>query len=164
MVYDSIQHIIELNEQNRHKSTEKKSALKLIVMNSAGVRNTLADAPLACADKALIATLKLLLPPHADNERTAQLCQRYANNPHLQTVVVRPDTLIDTDSISPYQPHTSPTRSALFNPGQVSRTNVAHFMWQLLSDSNLWQQWAGKMPVLYSSASELVKSSRQPAL
>ncbi len=32
-------------------------------------------------------------------------------------------------------------RSALFNPGKVSRINVAHFMAGLITNEKTWQKW-----------------------
>lgn len=44
----------------------------------------------------------------------------------------------------------APTRSAIFNAGQTSRINVAHFMADLLTDDTRWSAWSGQMPVLYN--------------
>ena len=64
---------------------------------------------------------------------------------------MRPDGLIDEDTVSSYTVHESPTRSAIFNAGKTSRINVAHFMTELASSESLWQEWKGKMPVIYNS-------------
>ncbi|WP_262887982.1 SDR family oxidoreductase [Draconibacterium halophilum] len=63
---------------------------------------------------------------------------------------VRPDDLIDENEVTPYEIHPSPTRSALFNAGKVSRINVAHFMAELITDNDTWNKWKGQMPVIYS--------------
>jgi len=46
---------------------------------------------------------------------------------------------------------TGATRSALFASGVTSRINVAHFMANLITDDHLWQQWKGRMPVIYNT-------------
>ncbi len=52
-----------------------------------------------------------------------------------------------------YEIHPSPTRSAIFNAGEISRINVGHFMANLISDDNLWKKWKGQMPVIYNKSS-----------
>jgi hypothetical protein len=65
-------------------------------------------------------------------------------------VVVRPDSLRDEDDVTGYSIHTSPTRSAIFDPGSTSRINVAHFMADLITNDQLWDNWEGQMPVIYN--------------
>ncbi|OOY35540.1 hypothetical protein BOV90_03935 [Solemya velum gill symbiont] len=45
--------------------------------------------------------------------------------------------------------HTSPVRNVIFNAGKTSRINVADFMSDLAVKSELWNEWKGKMPVIY---------------
>ena len=63
---------------------------------------------------------------------------------------MRPDGLIDEDAVTEYDVHPSPIRSAIFDAGQVSRINVAHFMAELITNDETWQTWKGQMPVIYS--------------
>ena len=65
-------------------------------------------------------------------------------------MAVRPDTLIDEDFLSEYEIYASPVRSALFNPGKTSRINVGNFMARLILENDLWEEWKGKMPVIYN--------------
>lgn len=125
---------------------------KIVLMNTAGNRNRDLAEPISLSERLLISLLRLLLPPHPDNEKAADHLRALVgqSNPRLAWVVVRPDTLIDQTAISPYDVHPSPTRSALFNPGKTSRINVAHFMARLLLEAELWVQWRGKMPVIYN--------------
>jgi hypothetical protein len=58
--------------------------------------------------------------------------------------------LTDADQVSEYSTHPSPTRSAIFNPGKTSRINVADFMARLITDAALWDEWKGRMPVVYN--------------
>ena len=71
----------------------------------------------------------------------------------IEWTAVRPDGLIDEKTVSKYTLHPSPTRSAIFNAGKISRINVAHFMADLITDNNTWNKWKGQMPVIYNSAS-----------
>jgi len=59
---------------------------------------------------------------------------------------------VDLEAVTPYDAHTSPTRSAIFNAGKTSRINTAHFMADLLTETARFAQWCGKMPVLYNQA------------
>jgi nucleoside-diphosphate-sugar epimerase len=60
--------------------------------------------------------------------------------------------LSDEDQVTEYEVHPSSTRSAIFNAGATSRLNVAHFMADLITDSDTWNRWKGKMPVIYNKA------------
>ena len=71
-------------------------------------------------------------------------------NPHIEWVAVRPDNLINEENVTEYSLHTSPIRSALFNPGKTSRINVGHFMTRLITDDIIWNKWKGQMPVIYN--------------
>lgn len=64
-----------------------------------------------------------------------------------------PDALTDTPEVSPYVLHRSPTHSAIFGKGQPRRSNVAHFMAELITDDGSWRQWKGQMPVIYDADS-----------
>jgi len=134
------------------KAIEPSKPIQLILMSSTGCKNTDANEPTSIAQRLVILLLKLLLPPHADNE-TAHACLRSEigpNNPHVEWVIVRPDSLVDQDEVTPYDICPSPIRSAIFDAGKSSRMNVADFMAILLSDPNVWTKWAGQMPVLYN--------------
>ncbi|WP_162417947.1 SDR family oxidoreductase [Cyclobacterium roseum] len=98
--------------------------------------------------------IRHLLPPHADNEQASEYLRLEigAKDPHIEWVVVRPDSLIDQSEVTAYQAFPSPTRSALFNPGKTSRIHVGNFMARLLVENELWEQWKGQMPVLYNRA------------
>ena len=98
--------------------------------------------------------LRFLLPPHADNEQVADYLRSKLgpNNGLIEWAVVRPDSLIDEAQVTEYELHPSPTRSAIFDPGKISRINVGHFMADLLTTDDTWQQWQGQMPVIYNKA------------
>lgn len=125
---------------------------RMILMNSAGVSNRDMHEPLSRGHRLVIGLLRLLLPPHADNEQAADYLRTEIGQAQqaLEWVVVRPDTLTDADSVSEYSLHIAPIRSALFDPGSTSRINVAHFMAELSVDQDCWQRWKGQMPVIYN--------------
>ncbi len=126
--------------------------VKIVLMNTAGNRNRDLNEPISPGERLVIALLRLLLPPHPDNEKAADFLRLNIGQSHqmIEWSVVRPDNLIDKDKVSAYQLYASPTRSALFNPGQTSRINVANFMARLISDNDLWRVWKGQMPVIYN--------------
>lgn len=64
---------------------------------------------------------------------------------------MRPDGLVDHDEVSEYELHPSPTRSAIFDSGQTSRINVAHFMASLLTEEEPWARWKGATPVIHDA-------------
>ena len=104
------------------------------------------------AERTAVGALRLLLPPHVDNEKAAEFLRSEigGTDKQIEWVVVRPDSLIDEEEVSAYELHPSPIRSALFDPGKTSRINVGHFMAELISDDAKWNEWKGQMPVLYN--------------
>ena len=80
--------------------------------------------------KDVIWLLRILVPPHIDNEEAADFLRMEIgqNDNTIKWVVVRPSSLINEEDVSDYKTYTSPTRSAIFNDGKVSRVNVAAFM------------------------------------
>lgn len=125
--------------------------VKFILMSSSGVRNTQNGEPVSFAHKIVITLLRLLIPPHRDNEKATHYLQKKIGNtnPFVEWVAVRPDSLINEYSPSHYHIEPKPTRDALFNAGKVSRINVAHFMAALADDTKLWGRWRFQTPVIY---------------
>jgi hypothetical protein len=126
--------------------------VKVVLMNTVGNRNRDLDERISFGQKVVMALIRLLVPPHRDNEKAADHLRTEIgeNNPFIEWVVVRPDSLINEEQVSEYELHSSPTRSALFNPGKTSRINVGHFMAHLISDNEIWGKWKGQMPVIYN--------------
>lgn len=136
------------------KYNKLQRAVKFVLMNTTGNRNRDLEEPISFAQKCVIGLLRLLLPPHVDNEKAADYLRIEIgqNNPYVEWTAVRPDGLINEEMITDYKIYPSPTRSAIFNAGKVSRINVAHFMARLIDDADLWAKWKGQMPVIYSAA------------
>ncbi len=129
-----------------------KKETKILLMNTTGNRNKDLNEKGSFAENIVIKTISKLLPPQADNEEAAEYLRKDIGQAHpsIEWVVIRPDGLINEENVSNYQAHTSPTRSAIFNAGKTSRINVGNFMARLITETNLWNQWKGQMPVIYN--------------
>lgn len=140
---------------NAIKANEPKQPVRFILMNTTGNRNRNLHEPISFAQKCVIGLLRLILPPHVDNEKAADYLRTEIgqNNPFIKWTAVRPDGLINENEVTPYEIHPSPTRSAIFNAGKISRINVAHFMANLIGSEDLWLKWQGQMPVIYNKSS-----------
>ena len=121
-------------------------------MNTAGNSNRDLDEQISAGQKCVIGLLRLMLPPHADNEDAADYLRTQIgqNDPIIEWAVVRPDALIDEAKKTEITVYPSPIRSAIFDSGKISRINVACFMADLIDDEDVWKQWVGKMPVIYN--------------
>ncbi|GAB4517874.1 MAG: SDR family oxidoreductase [Anaerolineae bacterium] len=128
--------------------------VRFVLMNTAGNSNRDLAEPVSSAHKAATAFIRLVLPPHTDNENAADYLRLKVgqNDRLIKWVVVRPDTLINNDTVTAYETHPSPIRDAIFNPGKTSRINVAHFMADLIVNPETWNKWQGQMPVIYNKA------------
>ncbi|GAA4270662.1 NAD(P)-dependent oxidoreductase [Hyunsoonleella aestuarii] len=140
---------------NAIETNKPDSPIKFVLMNTTGNRNVDLNEPISFAQKCVIGLLRLLLPPHVDNEKAADYLRTHIgkNNQFIEWAAVRPDSLIDEDKITNYEIHPSPIRSAIFNAGKTSRINVGHFMASLIGDNDLWNKWKGQMPVIYNKSS-----------
>jgi len=126
--------------------------VKYVLMNTTGNKNRDLSEQTSFRHNAVVSLLRLLLPPHVDNEQAADYLRRKIgqNHPLIQWAAVRPDGLTDATSVSEYELHRSPTRDPIFDAGTTSRINVAHFMADLITDDEQWQRWQGQMPVIYN--------------
>jgi nucleoside-diphosphate-sugar epimerase len=140
------------NAINADKSEEPT---KFVLMNTAGNSNRDLHEPISFGQRCVIGLLRLLLPPHVDNEKAADYLRTKIGQDDgaIEWVVVRPDNLIDEDKVTEYEVYPSPTRSAIFDAGSTSRINVGHFMAHLITDDDAWDKWKGQMPVIYNKAS-----------
>ena len=138
---------------NAVKANEPLYPVKFVLMNTTGNRNRDLNEQVSTRQKFVIGLIRLLLPPHADNEDAAEYLRTQIgqNDGTIQWAVVRPDSLIDEAELTEISVHPSPTRSAIFDPGKTSRINLACFIADLICDEELWRQWMGKMPVIYNT-------------
>jgi nucleoside-diphosphate-sugar epimerase len=136
------------------KANNPAHCVKFVLMNTAGNSNRDAVERISFAQRCTVGLIRLLLPPHSDNEQAADYLRVEIGQNHrmIEWAVVRPDNLIDEREVTGYEVYPSPTRSAIFNPGITSRMNVANFMAELIVDQDTWDKWKGQMPVIYNSA------------
>ncbi|MFK7803392.1 MAG: NAD(P)-dependent oxidoreductase [Anaerolineae bacterium] len=139
-----------LCEAIRRNNPEKP--VKFVLMNTTGNRNLDLNESISLAEKAVVGLLRLLLPPHSDNEQAAGYLSKVVgqHDQQVEWVAVRPDGLLDIDTVSEYEIHPSPIVSAIFGGGKTSRINVAHFKADLITSDSSWAQWKGQMPVIYN--------------
>lgn len=138
---------------NAIKMSRPQAPVKFVLMNTAGNRNRDLAEPISLTQRGVVGLIRLLVPPHADNEQAADYLRNIIgqNNPLIEWVAVRPDDLVNELEVSGYEVYASPTRSAIFDAGSTSRINVGHFMAELINQDALWKRWRGKMPVIYNS-------------
>ncbi|MFK7788815.1 MAG: NAD(P)-dependent oxidoreductase [Phycisphaeraceae bacterium] len=134
------------------KTHPPQKPVRFVLMNTAGNRDRVLNEPVSLAQRCVVGLIRLLVPPHADNEQAADYLRREISpdDSAVQWSVVRPDTLLNEADVTPYAIHPSPTRSAIFNAGKTSRVNVAHFMAALMTEQSIWDQWRTRMPVIYN--------------
>jgi nucleoside-diphosphate-sugar epimerase len=134
---------------NSHKSGKP---VKFVLMGTTAYRNPDLQEPRSLVERGVFALIRLLLPPHVDNEMAADYLRSDVGHKRgpIEWVVVRPDTLVNNDSVTEYEVCSSPTRSPIFNAGKTSRVNVAHFMADLITGNGAWNRWRGQMPVIYN--------------
>ncbi|MDH3650118.1 MAG: SDR family oxidoreductase [Saprospiraceae bacterium] len=147
LVTDAARRLCDVIKENKSENTTR-----FVLMNTAGNSNRDLHEPVSFGQRCVIGLLRLLLPPHVDNENAADFLRTKLDhdNRAIEWAVVRPDNLIDEDEVTEYEIHPSPIRSAIFNAGQTSRINVGHFMAELITDDATWKKWKGQMPVIYN--------------
>jgi putative NADH-flavin reductase len=147
LVTDAIKKVAKTIE-----SMNVDKTFKIILMNTTGNNNRDIPEHPPYSQRFVVALLRLLLPPHIDNEKAADFLRTKIGQNHnrIEWTAVRPDGLIDEDQISEYNIHISPVRNVIFNAGKTSRINVADFMSDLVVMPDLWNEWKGKMPVIYN--------------
>jgi len=124
-------------------------AVRLVLMSSVSVNGPrAADARRGAFEKIFLWVFRGLMPPAADNQYAADYLQNKIGlvDPAIQWVVVRPDSLVDGD-VSKYTVHEGLV-TGLFKPKTTTMANVAHFMCELVTKSEFWEAWKGKMAVI----------------
>ena len=136
------------NAIEKNKSPEPT---KFILMNTVGVQNFDREEKRTWFERGLLILLRHTLPPHCDNETAAEYLYRNVGkeNKYIEWCSVRPDSLINAQ-ISPYEIIESPN-TGIFTGRPTTRSNVAHFMAELIENSELWNTWKFKMPVIMNS-------------
>jgi hypothetical protein len=138
------------------KANNLDGSTKFVLMNTTGNSNRDLNEQISFSQKCVIWLLRSLLPPHVDNENAADYLRTQIGQSDgtIEWAVVRPDGLINETETSEVTLHPSPTRSAIFDAGITSRINVGRFMTDLISDDPSWNEWKGKIPVIYNVGRE----------
>lgn len=127
--------------------------VRLILMSSVSVnRPGGLDARRGRLERAVVWTLRGLVPPARDHQRAADFLHDVIEpaDPHVQWVVVRPDSLKGGD-VTEYALHEGLVDS-LSRPGETNMANVAHFMCELATDAEVWTAWRGMLPVIVNAS------------
>jgi nucleoside-diphosphate-sugar epimerase len=130
------------------KKTQPTKPVKIILMGSNGVANPDGmDDVRPSGERALLSVIRALVPPHSDNEKAAAFLSNEigVDDANIEWVVVRPDELIE-GVVSKYDVFAKP-QQGLFGGGQTTRSNVAHFMGDLIMKDEIWNKWLYQMPV-----------------
>ena len=136
------------------KKNAANKPTKFVLMNTSGNSNRDLEEHISMGQRLVIGLIRILLPPHIDNEKAADYLRVNVsqNDNFIEWVAVRPDGLVNEDEVTKYELHASPIRSAIFEAGSISRINVGNFMARLIVENELWNKWKGQMPVMYSTA------------
>jgi hypothetical protein len=147
LVTDAIRRIREsIKKMNAHPS------IRLVLMSTTACLNADAGEKRKIGEQIVMFILRSLLPPQRDNEQAAHFLKSAAGvkDTDIEWIMVRPDTLVNEESVTGYSVHPSPIRSPVFNPGKTSRINVGNFIMRLLCEKDLWEKWKYQMPVIYN--------------
>lgn len=127
---------------------DSSTPTKFILMNTVGVQDPNLDERRTWFERGLLTFLRYTLPPHRDNETASEYLHRKVGrkNQRIEWCSVRPDSLIDAD-VAPYDINESPT-TGILTGRPTARANVAHFMTELIENSELWDKWRFRMPVV----------------
>jgi nucleoside-diphosphate-sugar epimerase len=141
------------------RANQPETPIRFVLMNTTGNSNRDIPEQISFAQRCVMALIRLLLPPHVDNEKAADYLRTQIgkNDSQIEWAAVRPDGLIDEAAVGEYEIYASPIRSAIFDAGTISRINVGHFMAELITDDELWEAWKGQMPVIYNKESSSLK-------
>ena len=141
------------------KANKPAEPVKFVLMNTTGNSNRDLAERISFGQKCVIWLLRLLLPPHVDNEKAADYLRTEIgqNDEVIEWAAVRPDKLIDVGEVTEYEVHSSPIRSAIFDAGTTSRINVGSFIADLITDGDTWNKWKGQMPVIYNKTRSQVE-------
>ena len=124
-------------------------------MSTVAVQNPDLNEKRTWFDRGLLTFLRHTLPPQRDNETASAHLHRNVRreNKHIEWCSVRPDSLIDA-ARSPYDINESPTTGVLTGR-PTARSNVAHFMTELIDDTEQWAMWKFRMPVVMNATDRI---------
>eukprot|EP01060_Flectonema_neradi_P013227 TRINITY_DN19_c0_g1_i8.p1 TRINITY_DN19_c0_g1~~TRINITY_DN19_c0_g1_i8.p1 ORF type:complete len:262 (+),score=66.56 TRINITY_DN19_c0_g1_i8:65-787(+) len=147
LITNSTERIHNIAERMNQSSTTTPTT-RYILMNGALTLNKDEGESSTWAHWFLTKLLKALMPPFRDNLDAAEFLRSHPNTPGFEWSVVRPGQLIDKSEVSEYTMTKSPACSL---PEATSRINVADAMRRLVTSDECWEQWKGKMPVVFDA-------------
>lgn len=134
------------------EALRSETPIRLVLMSTVSVhRSGGLDARRGGIERAVVAILRVLVPPAKDNQDAADFLMHEVgtSNQYVQWVAVRPDSLVEGD-VSAYALHDQLVAS-LAKPDQTAMSNVAHFMCELVCEPQAWGAWRGKLPVIVNT-------------
>jgi hypothetical protein len=135
------------------EANQPAEPVKYILMSSVSVnRPGRLDTRRGNLERSVLAITRGVVPPSKDNQRAADFLSSEigADNPFVQWVVVRSDTLME-GGVTEYAMHEGLV-DGLFKPGSTNMANVAHCMCELATDPKVWNDWKGKLPVVVNAS------------
>ena len=127
--------------------------IKFLLVSSVSVnRPGGADTRRGKLERAFVWMIRSLLPPAKDNQQAADFLNDSIGtaNPFVQWATIRPDALKEGDAAR-YTLHEGLVNS-LFAPASTNMANVAHFMCELVTNPQVWNEWKGKLPVIINES------------
>eukprot|EP00553_Chaetoceros_curvisetus_P014531 CAMPEP_0204644036 /NCGR_PEP_ID=MMETSP0718-20130828/1170_1 /ASSEMBLY_ACC=CAM_ASM_000674 /TAXON_ID=230516 /ORGANISM="Chaetoceros curvisetus" /LENGTH=247 /DNA_ID=CAMNT_0051665459 /DNA_START=367 /DNA_END=1110 /DNA_ORIENTATION=+ len=149
LVTDAVSRVCGTISKTKQESSQP---VKLILMSSNGVAHPEGtDDVRSRTERMILSCIRTSVPPHGDNEAAAAYLWNDigTDSPSIEWVAVRPDDLVEGDT-SAYETFQKP-KGGLFGDNETSRSNVAHFMSELICDKSTWEAWKFKMPYIYNT-------------
>lgn len=153
LVTDSVKKITDalMNVSSSNNNDNINPPKKFILMSSDGVIHPDGTDDIhSLTVRLLLHLIRNLVPPHADNEEAALLMHTIGSTSNIDWTVVRPTNLINNDNTTKYEIFNKP-HGSLFGNTQVTRSNVAKFMVDLINQDDLWQKWRFQYPVIHNA-------------
>ncbi|KAG0249960.1 hypothetical protein BG011_008784 [Mortierella polycephala] len=99
-------------------------------------------------EKGLVLFMKAVLPPYTDSVRSAEYISTKvgASEKSIEWTVVRPDSFIDGE-VSEYKTLDS-IQHPFYEPDYVTKANIAHFVCELVQNSETFDKFKFKMPII----------------
>ncbi len=133
------------------RTAEATSPKRLVVMSSVSVnRPDHVEPRRGSIERAVLTLVRCLVPPAKDNQAVADFLLESVgtSDPHIEWVVVRPDTLVEGDPLG-HAVHES-VIDGLFSPGRTTMQSLARFYCELITENSSWDRWRGGFPVIVS--------------
>jgi nucleoside-diphosphate-sugar epimerase len=153
LVTDSVKNITKslMNVSAENKNNPPK---KFILMLSDGVIHPDGtDSQRSLTERILLSLIRILVPPHADNEEAAIVVYELGRTSPFEWTVVRPTNLINNENSTGNYITFDKPQNSLFGDAHVTRSNVARFMIDLINQDELWDKWKFQFPVIHDAVS-----------